>query len=85
MHIKGVTLVTVFVPNKLGKGLPDNATSYMARLYAIWLQRGFSKTHFYPCELDMQRTATIVKEGHIRTIRAKFGQMPAANLGGYDF
>ena len=37
------------------------------------------------CNKDMQRTGTIrtiIKEGHIRIISAKFGQNPARSLGG---
>ena len=44
------------------------------------------KSNFSFCELDMQLTETnwtIVKEGHIRSIRVKFGQIPASSLGGY--
>ena len=37
------------------------------------------------CDLDMQRTKaiwTILKDGYIRFISAKFGQNPASSLGG---
>ena len=43
-----------------------------------------SKPIFSLCDLDMQQTRTIWtinKEGHIRTILAKFGQNPAGSLG----
>ena len=39
---------------------------------------------FSPCDLDMQRTKSIltfIDKGHIRTIPAKFGKNPARSLG----
>ena len=36
------------------------------------------------CDLDMQRTitiSTIIKEGHVRIIHAKFGKNPGSSLG----
>ena len=43
------------------------------------------KSIFSLCDLDMQWTGTIwtiIKEGHIRIIHAKFGKNPASSLGG---
>ena len=42
------------------------------------------KIYFSLCDLDMQQTETfwtILKEGHVRFISAKFGQNPASTLG----
>ena len=41
------------------------------------------KSIFNLCDLDMQQAIwTIIKEGHIRIIPAKFGQNPTSSLGG---
>ena len=50
-----------------------------------FLKFSFRKSIFSLCDLDIQWTFTIwtiIKEGHIRIIPAKFGQIPASCLGG---
>ena len=49
-----------------------------------FLKFSSQKSIFSLCDLDMQQTiaiSTIIKDGHIRIIPAKFGQNPASSLG----
>ena len=77
--------------NKLGRGLLVDATYQISSDYAFRFQiRRFLKfsswkSIFSLFDLDMQQTKpiwTIIKEGYMRSITAKFGQNQASSLGG---